>query len=304
MHTPSESPEEEISDRSLAEPVPPEPERPWPLWLWPAATLLFLLALFGAGLSSYQYYLSSRGRQPQMLQLQQQVSQLTAQLAETRAQVGTLQSQVAQLGQTLQSLAQALQRPAGPGSQGSALTQPSTEGQPSLGKADAPVVMVEFSDFQCPFCWRFWQQSFARLKAEYIDTGTVRFVFRDFPLTQLHPHAELAAEAGDCADEQGEFWPMHDLLFRHQSEWAKGSELVARQSFRQYAQALGLKLAQFGACLSDKRYQQVIREDLQAGSQLGVRGTPTFFINGRPLVGAQPYATFKSAIESALAAAH
>ena len=302
MQTPNESPEEGILNRSAVEQTPLDAEEPRPLWLWPAAALVLLLALFGAGLSGYQYYLSSRVQQPQLHRLQQQVGQLTTQLGETRAQVGALQGQVAQLSQTLQSLAQALQRPAGASTQGTTLTQPSTAGQPSLGAADAPVLIVEFADFQCPFCRRFEQESFERLKTDYIDTGVVRFVFRDFPLTQIHPHAELAAEAAACADEQGEFWPMHDMLFRNQPEWAGGSTAAARQSFRQYAQALGLKLAQFGACLSDRRYSQSIKQDLQAGSRLGVHGTPTFFINGRPLVGAQPYATFKSAIESALAA--
>ena len=301
MEDPNKPPDAEIIAESPADEVPERLTEHLPLWVWPTATLVFLLAFFGAGMAGYQYYVSSHERDPQLQSLQQQVKGLAAQLDETHAQVGALQGQVAQFNQTLQALAQALQRSAGPGPQGTALTQPSTAGQPSLGAADAPVLIVEFADFQCPFCRRFEQESFERLKTDYIDTGVVRFVFRDFPLTQIHPHAELAAEAAACADEQGEFWPMHDMLFRNQPEWAGGSAAAARRSFRQYAQALGLKLAQFGACLSDRRYSQSIKQDLQAGSRLGVRGTPTFFINGRPLVGAQPYATFKSAIESALA---
>jgi protein-disulfide isomerase len=266
-------------------------------------TLVAALALFGAGLASYQYYISSWGKNAQLPQLQQRIGQLETQLNTMNGQVKDLQNQIAQQNQTLRAVTDLLQRQGGTGSpsQGSTPAKIDTEGQPSLGSASAPVVIVAFSDFQCPYCGRFEEQTFPRLKTDYIDTGKVRFVFFDFPLSQLHPNAELAAEAAACAQEQGAYWPMHDLLFRKQAEWAGTSNSSTEGLFRLYAQSLNLKADQFATCLSDQRYVQGIKKDQQVGLDAGVQGTPTFFINGRELVGAQPYEAFKQLIDAALA---
>lgn len=288
MEGPSGLPDEEMTNPLPAE----QPAARLPRWVLPSVILVFLIALFGAGVASYQYYIALREQVPQLHGLQQQVDQLATQVKD-------LQGQVSRTNDLLQKVSDAIQRQAGSGAPGTARAQINTEGQPSLGAAHAPVVIVEFSDFQCPFCARFELQTLPQLKADYIDTGQVRLVFRDFPLIQLHPNAELAAEAAACAQEQGAFWPMHDMLFRQQAEWAPGSGVDKR--FGQYAQALGLKTEQFAECLNKNRYSQAIRQDLQEGLKLGVQGTPTFFINGQSLVGAQPYEAFRQLIENELA---
>jgi protein-disulfide isomerase len=281
-------PNEEIANPPSAE----QPSVRLPRWILPLVILIFLSALFGAGLAGYQYYSASREQIPQLHGLQQQVDQLTAQVKD-------LQGQVGRTNDLLQKVTDAIQRQAGPSAPGAARAQINTEGQPSLGATKAPVVIVEFSDYQCPFCARFELQTFPRLKADYIDSGKVRLVFRDFPLIQLHPNAELAAEAAACAEEQGAYWPMHDMLFHQQAEWAPGSGVD--KVFDQYAQSLGLKTTQFADCLTKKRYSQGISQDMQEGLKLGVQGTPTFFINGQSLVGAIPYEDFKQLIDADLA---
>ena len=299
MEGPSEPPSE--SEEVNAAPLPDkQPEVRLQSWVAPTLVLVTLVALFGAGLASYQYYLSSRDSQ--LLQLQQRITQLETQDSATNLQVKDLQGQLSQLNQTVQAVAQLLQRQGGTGSPGQGLTpvKLDTAGQPSLGSANAPVVMVAFSDFQCPYCERFESQTFPRIKSDYIDTGKVHFFFFDFPLSQIHPNAELAAEAAACAEEQGAYWSMHDLLFRKQAEWSGKPNSTAEGLFRLYAQNLNLKADQFATCLSDRRYTQGIQKDLQAGLDSGVQGTPTFFINGQMLVGAQPYEAFKQLIDAAL----
>jgi protein-disulfide isomerase len=160
----------------------------------------------------------------------------------------------------------------------------------SLGPREAPVTIVEFSDFQCPFC-RSVVATLKQLTARY--PGRVRLVFRDFPIASLHPDAPLAHEAARCAGEQGQFWPYHDLLFERTN--------VTAQALKQYAADLKLDAAKFDACLDSGRYRAAINADLEEGVRLGVTGTPTFFINGTPLVGNVPIADFQRAIERELA---
>lgn len=180
--------------------------------------------------------------------------------------------------------------------------QVSTDGDPSVGSANAPVTIIEFSDFQCPYCQRWYQQSWASLKADYVDTGKVQFVYRDFPLP-FHQNAEIAAEAAECANEQGKYWEMHDVLFTKGSGDGTGLDNV---SLMKYASDLKLNTAQFNKCLSDQKYASEIQADETAGSAAGVSGTPSFFI-GSPakgyqlVVGAQPYAVFKQVIDQELA---
>lgn len=176
-------------------------------------------------------------------------------------------------------------------------------GAPALGPVTATLTMVEFSDFECPFCGRYQRETFPQLKAEYIDSGKIRYVFRHFPLTQIHPRAMKSAEAAECAHRQGKFWPMHDRLFANQQALADDT-LVA------HAQAVGLNMAAFQQCFGGQA-QAKIRQDLDEGAGGGVSGTPGFFLaeaakDGKVrvlsrIVGAQPYANFKSAIDAQLA---
>lgn len=167
----------------------------------------------------------------------------------------------------------------------------------SIGDPDAPITIVEFTDYQCPYCGRHFQQTYPQLLANYVDAGLVRYVFKDFPLTSIHPQAFEAAEAARCAGEQNAYLEMHDVLFSRQSEWGVAD---AATLFTGYAEELGLDADAFATCLSDGRYEGAIQADLEDGIQLGVTGTPGFFINGRFLSGAQPYAVFQQALDSLL----
>jgi protein-disulfide isomerase len=166
--------------------------------------------------------------------------------------------------------------------------------QPSWGAADAPITIVEFSDFQCPFCERFYTDTYPQLKQKYGDK--IRFVYRDFPLSQIHPQADIAAQAANCAHSEGKFWEYHDILFKNQSK-------LQRDDLVGYATQLGIDKTNFSKCLDSRTYDPQINQDLQDGFNLGVGGTPTFFINGRPVVGAQPFAVFAQAIDAELSQA-
>lgn len=165
-----------------------------------------------------------------------------------------------------------------------------------IGNENAKVVVIEFSDFQCPFCKRFRDQTFDSIKKEYIDSGKVKFVYRDFPLDSIHPNARGAAIAAECADEQEKFWEYHDLLFEKQAEWAG----VGGSLFKQYANELGLDSGKFNNCIDSNKYDDEVNKDLADGSQAGITGTPGFIINGQLLSGAQPFASFKAAIDAEL----
>ncbi len=174
---------------------------------------------------------------------------------------------------------------------------------PIMGKKDAPVTLIEFSDYQCPFCRRFSQNTLPALKAEYIDTGRVRYIFRDFPLDRIHPKARKAAEAAHCAGEQGKYWEMHDLLFQNQ-------RALEVEKLKAYARRLYLDPTAFDACLDESKYAKKIQKDFQDGSAAGVRGTPGFFvgktrpdgtIEGISISGARPVTIFRQEIERLLA---
>jgi protein-disulfide isomerase len=160
------------------------------------------------------------------------------------------------------------------------------------GSSATPVVIVEFSDFQCPYC-RSVQPTLNGLLARY--AGRVSLAFRDFPLREIHPQAQQAAEAARCAGEQGKFWEYHDLLY------AAGAKLDAG-SLAAHARNLGLNEQRFTSCLASGKFKNSVEEDLQAGSKAGVAGTPAFFINGIFLSGAQPASAFEKVIEPELAA--
>ncbi len=167
-----------------------------------------------------------------------------------------------------------------------------TEGFYSTGPADAPIVIVEFSDFQCPYCKRWHDQVYAQLMAAY--PGKIRFVYRNLPLTSIHPEAMPSAEAAMCAGEQNAFWQYHEKLFLDQ-------EALSADLYSQIATGLGLDMTAFNACVTEHRYQEEIQADMDFALNLGVQSTPTFFINGMPIVGAQPLTAFTSLIDKELA---
>ncbi len=171
----------------------------------------------------------------------------------------------------------------------------------SIGDPDAPVVIVEFTDFQCPFCARHTEQTFPQIKADYIDTGLVRYVFKDFPLTNIHPQAVLAAKAARCAGEQDAdaYLTMHGLLFANQQAWSGQSN--ASELFAGYATDAGLDGEAFAACLESGTHEAAVEADLEEGVRLGVTGTPAFFLNGQLLSGAQPFDVFAQVIDQLMA---
>lgn len=176
------------------------------------------------------------------------------------------------------------------------------DGAPAKGVADAPITIVEYSDYQCPFCLRHFEQTMPQLQA-YIDSGQVRYVFKDFPIANIHPQAQKAHESARCARELGGdemYWAMHDLLFINQAEWAQASVGSHTTVLSALAQEAGMPQAEFDACLDSGRYEEDVLSEVDEGTRLGVRGTPAFFINGRPLSGAQPFDVFQQYIERLL----
>jgi protein-disulfide isomerase/plastocyanin len=171
----------------------------------------------------------------------------------------------------------------------------SIDNDPMIGDPTAPVTIIEFSDFQCPLCVQFTQEIYPLIKEKYIDTGKVRLVYRDFPLADIHPKAELAAVAGECAFEQGprHFWTFHDRMFAD-------PENINAETFHEWAVELNLNVERFDKCLSMMKYRKEIYEDFGDGQMVGVTTAPTFFINGRVVTGGQPYAAFEEIIEDEL----
>ncbi len=163
------------------------------------------------------------------------------------------------------------------------------------GNENAPVTIVEFSDYECPFCGRFYSETLSQLESEYINTGKVKFVYRDFPLG-FHQNAQKAAEAAECAGEFGndEYWEMHNKLFE---EGVDGGI----NAFKQYAKEIGLDSKKFDNCLDSGQMESEVNADLNDGVSYGVSGTPGFFINGKKLEGAQPFSAFKEIIDAELA---
>lgn len=167
---------------------------------------------------------------------------------------------------------------------------------PTAGDPHAKVIVVEFSDFQCPFCANALQ-TVNDLKEFYGDQ--ILFVYRDFPLHNIHPLAGKAAEAAQCADEQDRFWEYHDMLFEKQSDWATGGAA----KFNEYARNLGLEPGAFIECIDSGKYTAEVEADLQAGIAAGVTGTPTFVINSQKVSGAVPLDILKDIVDNELAKA-
>lgn len=183
----------------------------------------------------------------------------------------------------------------------------SADDDPIIGNPNAPITIIEFSDFQCPFCARFHVQTLPLLLEEYIEQGKVKLVFRDFPIQSIHPNALPAAVAAECANEQGQFKAMHDMLFDNQNQWSKQETDIALSIFTQYATEIQLDQNTFDSCLTSGKYIEEIRNDLEDGRSYDVTGTPGFFIGNDDigyveLKGAQPFESFKKVIDAQLEA--
>lgn len=170
------------------------------------------------------------------------------------------------------------------------------------GRADARLTLIEFSDFQCPFCERFYRETLPLIEKEYIRTGKIRMVYRDFPIASNHKYAEKAAEAAQCAGEQGKYWEMHDMIFKNQKAMSVGD-------LKRHARGLGLSADRFDDCVDSGKYAEEVKKDLMDGKAAGVQGTPTFFvgytgkdktIQAFTIGGARPYALFKQAFDKLL----
>jgi len=167
------------------------------------------------------------------------------------------------------------------------------------GSPTAPVTVYEISDFQCPFCARFWLETMPFLEREYVVPGKVKFIFVNYPLP-MHPNAVPAAELAMCAARQGKFWPMHDILFRHQQQWAALSE--PGTVFLSYGDSVRANREALTSCVRDGTMRNVVRADAEGAVRSGARSTPTFYIEGGLIAGAQPVETFRAVLDSIIRA--
>jgi protein-disulfide isomerase len=165
-----------------------------------------------------------------------------------------------------------------------------------LGNPNATVTVIQYGDYQCPYCEAFFQNTWPQLKAEYVDTGKIRFSFQDYAF--LGPDSTTAAMAAHCAGDQYRFWQYHDYLYLHQGGENSGWASVANQ--KQFAAQLGLNTDQFDQCLDSGKYLQEVQTEIATGRSQGVTAVPTFFVNGTKIVGAQPLADFETVINAAL----
>jgi len=168
---------------------------------------------------------------------------------------------------------------------------PILESDPTSGPEDAPITIIEFSDFECPFCRSHFLEVLPRLKAAY--PNQILYVFKDYPLSNIHPNAIPAAEAAHCAREQGAFWEFHDLLFGMRLE-------LGLEAYLEYAQDLDLDMEVFSLCVEERRYADLVTDNYDFATQFGIYSTPTFFINGIAVIGAQAFEAFARVIDAEL----
>ncbi len=168
---------------------------------------------------------------------------------------------------------------------------------PAKGNSNAKVKIVAFEDFRCPFCEKFFTQTEPQIIKDYVDTGKAVLYFRQYQF--LGPASVIAGNAAECANEQGKFWDMHEYLYKNQPSESDTS-MYTTDNMTKIAGQLGMNTGKFQSCLSANKYDKDVQGDLAAGQAAGVTGTPTIFINGIPIVGAQPYAAFKAAIDQQL----
>lgn len=216
--------------------------------------------------------------------------------------IAALRKELAEVKKELAEIKSMLQRARRPRKSVKGPAKVGVAGKPSQGSQNAPVTMVEFSDYQCPYCKRYISTVFPTIKKDYIDTGKVKYVFRDFPIPTLHPQAIKAHEAAHCAGEQNQYWEMHDILFENSKDFSLAA-------LKRYAQDVGLNADKFNDCLQTGRYARRVEKEITDGRKVGVSGTPSFVIGpsgsgetitGAVVIGAQPPATFKQVIENAL----
>ena len=226
---------------------------------------------------------------------------LAQQPAMTSPEALAILDELRQIRQLLERMQQQPARAAQPAAPPEGPVRIALDGAYVLGRPDAPVTMVEFSDYECPFCRQYHMASFEKIKRDYIDTGKVRYVSRDLPL-DFHPHAKPAAKAARCAGEQGRFWEMRRALIVNGN--ALGPQLMAG-----LARELKLDEAAFGECVASTRYDKAIADDVSAAAAVGISGTPTFVVGrsdaagveGQKVIGAQPVASFEERIQALLA---
>lgn len=233
-------------------------------------------------------------------------------LAQTTDDVQVLQKEVQALKEGQQAIQKDLQeikklmasRPGAPAAEQALNAMINVEGEPFKGDKNAKLTLVEFSEYQCPFCGRHFRDVFPQMDKEYVQTGKVKYVFRDLPLESIHKNAFKAAEATHCAGEQKKFWEMHDRLFENQKE-LEPAMLTA------HAQAIGLDAGKFQQCLESGKYAADIRKDIAEANKVGIVGTPTAVIGLtqpndpkikvlRVVRGAQGFNTFKAAFDELL----
>lgn len=216
-------------------------------------------------------------------------------IAELRKEMAGIKKDLAEIKSILQGTIQPRTPP-------TVAAEVRVSGKPGLGRQDAPVTLVEFTDYQCPFCKRHFSTVYPSLKKDYIDSGKLRYVLRDFPIASLHPQAKKGHEAAHCAREQNKFWEMHHILFENSKDFSL-------PALKRYAQQIGLNGDQFNACLESGKYAPEVEKEIAEGTEAGVRGTPSFFIGptgsgekitGTMVTGAQPFARFKQVIEEVL----
>lgn len=257
----------------------------------PAATVLFsVFTYFLFGLVVWQ---------PAHAQTAEDLDALKLQIEALRQNQAAIQKDVT----AIRNLLEDVLRPAQAGA-----FEPgdiTVEGSPFMGEATAPVVLVEFSDYQCPFCSRHFQTVMPQIKKDYVETGKLKYVMREFPIESIHSKAFKASEAALCAGDQGQYWAMHDRIFEDQRR-------VDPEDLMAHADALDLEIEGFRDCLDSSAYAQKIRDDLQEGARAGVTGTPSFFVGladpddptkiraSKFIRGAQPYEAFKQAIDELL----
>jgi len=171
-----------------------------------------------------------------------------------------------------------------------------TDDDAFLGADDAPIVIVEFSEYQCPFCAKMYKEIYPNLKKDFIDTGKVKYIYKDFPLT-IHPNAMNAALAAECAGDQGKYFEMHDALFENQINWTK--EKDPKEKFNEYALNIGLNATTFTQCYESEKYKDEINQDKEDGITYKVQATPTLFINGKLYRGVpKSYASLKTILDN------
>jgi protein-disulfide isomerase len=235
--------------------------------------------------------------------VRQALAEASDDLSELKKEVEALKQGQLQLQRQLQEINALLRRRQPSATDVQNVVLP-IDGLPSKGSQSAKLILIEFTDYQCPFCSRHVQQTLPQIERDYVNPGQVRYVVRDFPLESIHKEALKAAEAAHCAGEQGQYWQMHDQLFASQNS-------LGWDDLSAHAGKLGLDVQGFQRCLDSDKYAAKIRQDLAEAQKMGIQATPTFLLGvGKPdgsgvtvvkmIAGAHPYAVFKEAIDSLL----